>query len=47
MTPNPPTELHAPIYGVTKAMGPNSFPFNRFYILALKAGSNTSKYGLF
>jgi hypothetical protein len=23
MTPNPPTELHAPIYGVTKAIGPS------------------------
>lgn len=26
ITPSPPTELHAPIYGVTNAIGPNLLP---------------------
>jgi len=47
MTPKPPTELQAPISGVTNAIGPSSFPFKRFSILPLKAGSKTSKYCLF
>lgn len=28
ITPNPPTELHDPIYGVTKAMGPRVLPLS-------------------